>query len=121
MSRLVRWVAVGVAAAALAGCGPDYDHTELTGIVALAGAECTRERIVVTHGTLLKVHVVSKNDSYDEMDNSVTSANKNVLEVAPVINPRDWTLIGVNPGQTEVEIKANGKTVLIIEAFVVPQ
>ena len=112
-----------IAAFALAGCGgnQDYDRTELTGIVKLQDAECTRERIVVKHGTALKVHIVSKNDGDDDMTNQVSSRNPNIVEVAPVITEHDWTFLGITPGHAEVEIKADNKTVLIIDAWVVAQ
>lgn len=120
----MKWLArslVLAAAVFAVGCGPDYDRTEISGIVALAGGECTRERITLRHGTVLKVHIVSKDDGNDEMTNSVSSAQPNILEVANVISDHDYAFLGVSPGRTEVEIKAEGKTVLIIDAFVVAQ
>lgn len=120
MSWLARGLVLGAGLFAL-GCGPDYDRTEISGIVALPDAECTRERITVRHGTMLKVHIVSKDDGNDEMSNTVSSAQPGILEVAPVISEHDYAFLGVSPGHTEVEVKAEGKTVLIIDAFVVAQ
>lgn len=119
-TTLARGLVLGAALFAL-GCGPDYDRTEISGHVALPSAEATRERITVLHGTMLKVHIVSKDDGNDEMSNTVTSAQPNILEVAPVISDHDYAFLGVSPGHTEVEIKAEGKTVLIIDAFVIAQ
>lgn len=110
---------LGLAAAA---CGPDYDRTEFGGQVAgPLGGEVTRERVVVYQGGLVKMHIVSRNDDDDAMSNEIVSHDPSVLETVPVVSDHDYAFLGITPGKTQIDVKADGKLVLVIDAVVLDQ
>lgn len=119
MKKLLSIAVLGLLAG---GCGPSYDRTEFTGQVAGGlGGEVTRERIVVPSGTLVKVHIVSKNDDNESMSNQIRSKDPSILDAIQVVSDRDYAFLGVRPGKTQVEIKADDQVVLVIDALVTEQ
>jgi hypothetical protein len=113
-----------LAAAALASvaCGPDYDRTDIVGTVGTEqGNEISKSEVTVYEGTILKAHIESRNSDNEVMNNVLASDDPNIMEVDYVITAHDFTFQGLKPGTTNVVIKANGETVLIIQAHVLPQ
>jgi hypothetical protein len=108
-------------ATALVGCGPDYDRTEISGVIDPPGGEINHARLVVPQGTLVKAHIVPFNDDDEPMSLQVRSANPDLLEVAPTINDHDFVFLGKRLGSTTVELKADGKVVLVLDATVSEQ
>lgn len=113
-----------LAAAAMASvaCGPSYDRTDIVGRVGTEeGNEISNTHVTVVEGTILKAHIESFNSDNEKMNNLLESGDPNVMEVDYVISDHDFTFQGVKPGDTQITIKANGETVLIIQAHVVQQ
>jgi hypothetical protein len=115
--------AILASAAALAGCGPDYSRTDIptTGVIAPPGGEITYQHVVVPQGLILKAHIQSFNSDGDEMGNEVRSTDPSVMDAAYVVTDHDWAFLGNELGKTTIEVKANGETVLVLDAVVVEQ
>lgn len=106
----------------MVACGPDYDHLELSGEKASPlGGDVKENHITVPEGMIVKVHVVPWNDDKETMPGHVFSHDADTMEIAAIVNDRDYAFIGKKPGHTQVEFQADGKTVLIVEADVTPQ
>lgn len=116
--------AVAATAVLLAGCGADYDHTDLTLGHAppkpLAG-NVNYARIQVSVGAVVTAHIVSYDDDHKEMAADLRSKDPDVVEVTGVVSPGDYAFLGLRPGQTEVEVRADGHLVLILAAVVTEQ
>lgn len=109
-------------ALALGACGPSYDHTEITGIVASPlGGAVTFQSVDVPEGMIVKAHIASLNDDDDLMDGIVRSHDESVVRVSRLVSDRDFAFEGLKPGRTEVEILADGKLVLVLDAIVSAQ
>jgi hypothetical protein len=109
-------------ASAITGCGPEYDHTDISNVKeGMFGARIDRSRIEVKAGMIATAHIVSYNDDNEVMPMSVRAANPGILDVTGTITDHDFAFIGVKEGTTEVEILADNKVVLIISAEVRPQ
>lgn len=107
---------------ALVACGPDYDRTEISGVVTgKLGGSVNVSRVSVPEGSIVKAHLVSYDTDDKTMTAEIRSADERVLQVAPVVTKDDWAFLGVAPGRTTVDIKADGHTVLVIDAIVTPQ
>ena len=94
-SRLL--VAAAVAALA-AGCGTDYDRTEITAVVGSFTGPTTSSKdtvstshIQITEGNILKAHIVVFNDDDEPMPLTLKVTTPGVVEVAAVISPDDYT------------------------------
>jgi hypothetical protein len=122
--RLAVATTFAISAAALAGCGPEYDHTDIIGVHAppkpLDG-RVSYARINVSVGAVVTAHIVSYDDDHKEMDADLRSKDPKVVEVTGVVTPGDYAFLGLQPGQTEVEVRADGHVVLILTAVVTDQ
>jgi hypothetical protein len=121
-----RWLAGALLLAgtfAVAGCGPEYDHTEITGVVGSAsyGLTANNGRIEVMYGSIVKAHVVVWNDDKDPMSLTIRSKDPSKVEVVSVISDHDYAFIGRGVGTTEVELVADDHVVLTIAANVTPE
>jgi hypothetical protein len=108
-------------ATALVGCGPDYDRTDIGGVLLPPGGEINHARVVVPQGLVVKAHIVPFNDDDEAMPLQIRSGNPELLEVAATINDRDFVFLGKRLGSTTVELKADGKVVLVLDAIVTEQ
>ncbi|AKU97969.1 hypothetical protein AKJ09_04633 [Labilithrix luteola] len=109
-------------ALALGACGPSYDHTEITGVVASPlGGTVTFQRVEIPEGMIVKAHIVSLNDDDDLMGGTVRSHDESIVGVSSLVSDRDFAFEGRKPGRTDVEILADGKLVLVLEAIVSAQ
>lgn len=106
----------------LVACGPQYDRTEITAVQpSVLGGEVGVHRISVHEGMLVKAHVVVWNDDNVQMPLQIVADDPSVVEVAGVINDRDYAFIGRRQGRTLVRLVADGTTVLSIAADVLAQ
>jgi hypothetical protein len=115
-----------VAALGVAACGPEYDRTELSGVVADDFTSGSSQAISVTHmqvheGLVMKSHIVVWNDNNVQMHLDVRSSDPDIVEIAGVITPRDYAFIGRKVGHTQIKFVAEDTVVLTIEADVLPQ
>jgi hypothetical protein len=107
---------------ALAGCGPDYDHTDITGVKSSdLGGGVDRGAIAVPEGLIVKAHIVAWNDDKKQMGLTIRSRNPDVVEVAGVVNDHDYAFLGHTIGHTDIEFVADDKVVLTVGADVTPQ
>ncbi len=125
-ARLARLARLGAAAActlALAGCGADYDHTEISNVKGSQPFPGTMNyaRIVVPVGMVVTAHIVSLDDDRKTMATGLRSKDERVVEVHGVVSPDDYAFFGIATGTTDVELTANGKVVLVVTAVVVDQ
>ncbi len=123
MKKLATLAAIAACALSLAGCGADYDHTDITNVKGSTPFPGTMNyaRIVVPVGMVVTAHIVSLDDDRKTMATTVSSKDTRVLEVAGVVSADDYAFLGLAPGTTEVEITADGKVVLIVTAVVTNQ
>jgi hypothetical protein len=109
---------------ALAACGADYDHTDLNNVHAppkpLDG-RVSYARIDVSVGAIVTARIVSYDDDHKELATDLRAKDKSVVEVTGVVSPGDYAFLGLRTGQTEVEVLADGKVVLILTAVVTEQ
>ena len=78
-------------------CGPDYDHLELSGTKASPlGGEVKDNHISVPEGMIVKTHVVPWNDDKETMPGHVFSHDSDTLEIAAIVNDRDYAFIEIN-------------------------
>jgi hypothetical protein len=107
---------------AVAGCGADFDHTEIDNArPSLPGGTLTYSRVVVPAGSLVTAHIVSYDDKHNTMAMGLSTKDKTVVDVQNVVSEHDYAFFGLRPGSTEVEMTADGKVVLIITAVVTEQ
>ena len=122
--RLALFSTTALAAVVLAGCGAEYDHTDITSIHAppkpLDG-RVSYARVNVSVGAIVTAHIVSYDDEHKEMAADLRSKDKNVVEVTGVVSPGDYAFLGLRAGQTEVEVLADGHLVLILTVVVTDQ
>lgn len=103
-------------------CGPDYDHTDITGVKAsgLAGS-FDKAKLDVHEGLIVKAHIVGWNDDREAVPLEVRAVDPTVVEVAGIISDRDYAFVGLRSGHTQIELRFEGEVVLIVEADVHPQ
>jgi len=123
LGRLFRRMAVlGGLALSLAACGPEYDRTEITGVrKTQLGGDVSTQRIEVPEGLVIKAHIVVWNDDNEQMELAVRSKDPSIIEVAGVVNERDYAFLGKRRGRTEIEFVADDTVVLTVEANVTAQ
>lgn len=108
---------------ALSGCGPDFDHVSIDGVVtsSLGASRIDTARVTVAEGMVLKAHIVAFNDDNEVMETRVETKQGGILGMSRVISDGDFAFYGISAGETEVELYADGKLVLIMKATVTPQ
>jgi hypothetical protein len=103
-------------------CGPDYDKTEVTAPKSSPlGGTASARQISVPEGMIVKAHVVPYNDDGEVMQAHVVSRDDSIVEVAAIVNDRDYAFIGKKAGTAEIEFQADGETVFVIIAEVTAQ
>lgn len=126
MKRVVASLASLVMTAAVAltvgGCKAEYDRTEITNVKSrLAGGSMNEARIEVPVGGIVTSHIVSYDDSHHTMSVELHSKDEGIVQVANVVSEHDYAFVGMKPGDTEVELRADGHLVLILRARVTAQ
>jgi len=113
---------LGLASLALGGCGPDFDRVSIDGIVGTNnGSRVDVARVVVPEGMVVKAHIVAYNDDNEPMGTRVETRNGRVLGTSYVISDHDFAFYGIGAGETDVDVYADGKLVLVMHATVTPQ
>jgi hypothetical protein len=121
MATMKTMIALALAAFGVVGCGDDYDRTEFRDIKTPLGGGINRSRLEVPLGMIVTAHIAARDDDDETLDVHIASANTSIVEVAPTQNDRTYSFLGVGRGTTEISIKAEGKTVLILRAIVEDQ
>jgi hypothetical protein len=107
---------------ALAGCGPDYDHTDITSVhQSPLGGSVNYTRISVPAGMVVTAHLASYDDSHGLMSMELRSRDTSIVEVTTVISDHDYAFFGLRAGTTQVELRADNKLVLVLDAVVTDQ
>lgn len=121
-SRLLSGLGLVVALAGLAGCTAQYDHTDIgQARASVLGGRVDRQGISVPEGMIVTVHIVSYNDDDNIMTMSLRATDPSVLDVSNVISDHDFAFIGLKQGVTDVELRADDRVVLVMQAVVGPQ
>lgn len=117
------WLAAcALAAFAATACGPEFDRTEINAVVSSGlGGSINKSRVTVTEGMALKAHIVPVDDDDEPMPMQIRSRDPDIMDVTRVVSDRDYAFLGLRQGRTEIEIRADGEIVLILEAVVTPQ
>lgn len=126
LSNIVR-LAMGLAVCGLGfglvACGPEYDRTEISAVKGhhTLGGTVNTQRLDIPEGLVITAHVVVWNDDNEQMSLGVRSKDPSIVEVAGVVNARNYAFLGLRQGRTEIEFVADGAVVLTIPATVVAQ
>lgn len=122
MNGLRAFAGIATLVFGLAACGPDYDRTEISAVKESAfGGTVNTQRLEVPVGLVVTAHVVVWNDDNEQMSLGIRSKDPQTVEIAGVVNPRNYSFIGKKEGQTEIEFLADGNVVLTIVAIVSKQ
>ena len=121
-ARLLSGLGLVVALAGLGGCKAQYDHTDIgQARASVLGGRVDRQGISVPEGMVVTVHIVSYNDDDNIMTMSLRAADPSTLDVSNVISDHDFAFIGLKQGVTDVELRADDRVVLVMQAVVGPQ
>lgn len=108
--------------AGVAGCGPDYERTDITNPrPSPLGGRVDRSRIEVPAGMVITAHIIPYDDDQEIMPIDLRSRDTGILEVAGVITEHDYAFFGLRPGTTQIELRADNRLVLVIDAVVTEQ
>ena len=127
MRRALLVIGAVASIGALAGCGDEYDRTEISAVVPskLSSNDPNQvintQRLTIPEGMIIKAHIVVWNDDNVQMPLEIRSSNNSMVEIASVVSDRDYAFIGKAQGTTTVQFLADGKPVVTIEATVIPQ
>jgi hypothetical protein len=115
-------LALAFFAASVGGCTAGYSHTDIsqTGTSELP-ASVSQIGVKVTHGDVLTAHVAPFNSDEKPMVGDVVSDDQTILNVVRAYGDKNYAFLGVKPGRTVVELKADGLTVARLEAEVLAQ
>ena len=122
-----RLVGLGVVVAgtfALAACGPDYDHTDLTVVGnSYQGGENTAnlQKITITEGSAMTVHLIVYNDDNEKMQPTFKNSDNTVINFVGGVDVDNYTILALKQGSSELRIIADDETVQRIAVSVVPQ
>jgi hypothetical protein len=126
LTKLLRAATVlvlGTLAMGVAGCGPEYDRTEISDVKGQdrLGGNVSVQRIDVPEGLVITARIVVWNDDDEPMPLTIRPKRPEVVEVTPVVNDRNYAFVGLQQGNTEIELVADGTVVLTVVANVTPQ
>jgi hypothetical protein len=114
--------AIVASAVGLAACGPKYDHTDITAVKSSGlGGGLDKAALSVPEGLVVKAHIVVMNDDNKPMDVSIRALDPSFVEVAGVVNDRDYAFLGKRVGHTQIEFATDDTVVLTLEADVTAQ
>ena len=122
-TRISCFGVIAMLASSLAGCGPDYDRTEITGVKGggVLTSDLDTHALVLSQGLVITAHIVVWNDDNVQMSLGVRAKDTTIVKIDPVVNERNYAFIGVGEGSTEIEFLADGNVVLTIPATVKAQ
>ena len=106
----------------LGGCTSEFNHADIVGVKSSPlGGTVNYARIEVPVGMIVKAHIVPYDDARDAMDTELRAKDTSIVDVTNVVSDHDYAFTGLKSGTTEVELRANGKVVLILTAIVTDQ
>ena len=106
----------------LTGCAAGYSRTEISSVSSNElSAEVTPTHITVTHGGVVTAHIAPFNSDSNPMVGDVASDDRTILDVQRAYGDKNYAFLGVKPGKTIIEFKADGVTVARVESDVVEQ
>ena len=106
---------------AVCGCSSDFDHVTIDNVKSPLSGSMNLARIEVPVGTIVTAHIVAYNENHDTMSVDLHTKDSSLLDVANVVSEHDYAFLGVKAGETEIEMRADGKLVLVFRAAVVNQ
>lgn len=122
MKKIVTLLAVTLGGLAVAACGPDYDRTEITNVLASPlGGSVDYRQINVHSGMVVKAKILPYNDSNERMSCRLRSLDPRVVDVLQVVNDGDFAFLGLAPGRTQIEVRADDRIILVLDAVVTEQ
>jgi hypothetical protein len=122
IGRSLSGLFLALALSSLAGCTAQYDHTDIgQARASVLGGRVDRQGISVPEGMIVTVHIVSYNDDDNIMTMSLRAKDPSILDVSNVISDHDFAFIGLKQGTTDVELRADDRVVLVMQAVVGPQ
>jgi hypothetical protein len=112
-----------LAAASLAtGCAATYSHTDISQVSSNElQSQVNATHIQVTHGGIVTAHIAPFNSDGNPMVGDVASEDTSVIQVYRATGDNNYALLGVKPGRTHLEFKADGVTVVTIDTEVTEQ
>lgn len=120
--RCLAALLLAMALSSVAACAPEYDHTDIgQARQSVLGGRVDRQGIQVPEGMIVTAHIVAYNDDDKIMTMSLRATDPTILDVANVITEHDFAFIGRKQGTTEVELRADDRVVLVMQAVVGPQ
>jgi hypothetical protein len=115
-------ILASLALASLAGCGPSYDHTDITAVnPTVIGGGIQKTQVQIPEGLIISAHIDSKNTDQKPMGLVVRSQDSSIVEIQGIVTDHDFAFLGVRAGHTAIDIVADDKVVLTIPADVTPQ
>lgn len=126
MSGLVRLlrgaVVLGALALGASACGPEYDRTEISGVIeSKLGGTIDMTRLEVHEGMIVKAHIVVYDDDNERMPLAFRVVDPSLVEVAGVVTTDDYAFIGRRVGRTQIQLVADGTVVVTLVAEVTAQ
>lgn len=113
---------LGSGALSFVGCGADFDHTDLSNVrPGPLGGNVNYSRVDVVEGALIVAHIANIDDDKDEMKTEFRIQKPQIVDVQGVVSDGDYAFFGLQQGESDVEIRANGKLVLILKVYVSKQ
>lgn len=107
---------------ALMACGPSYDRVEIDQVtVGKLQGEITTQHITITEGSLVTARITPYDSDHKDLTSHVRSLDESYLTVTPMVTDHGYAFYGLRPGRAQVEVKADGETVLVIDADVKAQ
>ncbi len=106
----------------LMACGSNDVRVEIDEVTTgkLHG-EVTTQHIQVTEGSLVTARITPYDSDHEDLTSHVRSLDESYLTVTPMIAKHGYAFYGLRPGRAQVEVKADGETVLVIDATIVAQ
>lgn len=123
MKNLLASAAVLFGVAALTGCGPDFERMSIDGVVtaSTSAGRIDTARVTVPVGMVVKARIVAYNDDDEIMPTEIRTRNGGTISISRVISENDWAFFGMSEGESEVEVYADDRLVLVMRATVTPQ
>ena len=106
----------------MVACGPNYDRTEIDEVTGgKTHGTVDTQHIVVAQGSIVTARITPYDNDHKDLTSHVRSLDESVLTVTPMVTDHGYAFYGLQVGHAQVEVKADGEEVLIIDATVIAQ
>lgn len=105
-----RGLVLGVVALVVGACGADYDGLEIS-LVGGDAKDIDRDGMIVTEGraAVVEVEPRSRRRDYEATDElTLESLDESIARVDPGVQVDTWMVMGIAPGEVDVEVRING-------------